>query len=150
MRILLSIIIFIIFATILGFAKEFGFGGLIPGLLIGYVFFWLLFKALGVRGRDKVVIPSTYVKVTRKGMPKNKETVQAKKYLYLLIPIVIVIIICTALFFYEIKYNTGGYDILISNRKNHSFEFGVQYKNKFELWKFKENQQGGIAERKVW
>ena len=65
--------------------------------------------------------------------------------------IIIIVIACgLMLSFYDIKSNTGGYDILFSSRRNHNCGWGLKYKEGFEVWQFAENIHKGSFEHIVY
>jgi len=65
--------------------------------------------------------------------------------------IIIIVVACSLmLFFYDIKFNAGGYDILFSSRRSYDYGWGVKYKENFEIWQFAENLHGGSAENIIY
>ena len=63
---------------------------------------------------------------------------------------IIVIAYGLMLSFYDIKFNTGGYDIIFSSRRNYNYGWGVKHREGFELWRFAENAHSGSSENIVY
>ena len=71
------------------------------------------------------------------------------KRILLIVVLLIVFISGLLLMLYEMKFNNGDYDILLTNRITHHLSYGIQYKKHFEIWQFSENVHSGIAEYRV-
>ena len=71
----------------------------------------------------------------------------------ILVMVVLLIVLISTFFLitYEVTFNSGGYDILLINRitSKLDYNYGIDYKNGFEVWEFGENVHGGIAERRL-
>ncbi len=54
--------------------------------------------------------------------------------------------------FYDIKFlsNNSCYDIMVLNRWNRNYGWGVVYREGFEIWQFSENIHRGMAECRIY
>ncbi len=69
-----------------------------------------------------------------------------------LILIILAVALCSlTCLLYNIQLShDSGYDILITSRITKNPAYGIQYKNRFEIWQFSETVHSGIAERRIY
>jgi len=71
------------------------------------------------------------------------------KKLALLVLALILVFLIGILVVYDIRFDVGGYDILLKNRFT-GLGFGIDYREGFEIWHFAHTVHGGIAEKRLY